>query len=337
VRILHISHGGLPDPRVERNAEVLAKHGHDMFFLGGHSSGDYKGPFHVVMQAFYGTELLMMVAILKWRKQIRYINPDIIHAHDILAARMTFGMGIPVVYDDHEWWTRNFPIWFNMRKNIRKLFSIPTLLQVPRWEKRAAREYPILTVSEPVAASHRREYDAWVCVTLNYPSLKEVEGIHDDPVERTGAVYVGTDVRMRVGAKAWAPYRDPTGLPDSVHLDRIAGLEYHDLMRRLRHYEVGLIPWSCHPLHHYACPAKAYDYLHSGLQVISPRSMSILSGHPYVTMFDSLEEIPGIIEALDPIDPEEIIEYARRHHVFERYSGVIKDAYVEAFERAWSK
>lgn len=332
MKILHISHGRLPDPRVEKNAEVLKDRGHTVLFLGGHKT-EYKGPFQRTYDEEYYTEILMLLWQHEWRRTIRAIKPDFIHAHDIHAARLTFGLGIPTVYDDHEWWTRNFPIWYEMRGIFRKMFAYPTLLKIPAWERRAIQEYPTLTVSEGIAESHRREYNGWVAVTLNYPSLKEVVGIRAYGRKRNGAVYQGSDARKRKWVKKPSPYRDMTGLPSDVKFDRIYGMPYHDLLMTLCKYKIGLIPWKCHPLHRNACPAKAYDYLHTGLQVISPRSMVLLRGIPYVHFFDTLDEIPGIIETMEDIDPAEIINYAREHLVWESQTSRIINAYDEALRR----
>lgn len=340
MRILHISHGILPDARIERNAMTMEKRGNVLHFLGGSKLGLLSGnptvskqcpPFVSMSEAYYGSDLLMLAASRFWQRQIKRIDPDIIHAHDLLACRMTFGLDYPVVYDDHEWWTRNFPIWYHMRGKVRKLLTLPTLLAIPRWERRALTTYPTLTVSEPIAESHRREYGGRVGVTPNYPSLAEVEGLKADN-SRSGSVYLGSDVVARVGAKRYSPYRDPTGLPSEVKYDRLHGFSYRDMMRHLTAYRIGLIPWNCHPLHHYACPAKAFDYLHAGLQVIAPETMTLLKGHPYVTLFKDLKEIPSLISSLPDVSPASIMAHARRQHIWENQEPIILDAYEEAIQ-----
>lgn len=329
MRVLHISHSGIPDARVEKNAFTMKKKGHELLFMSGIQS-EVVPPFTSVSRAFYKNDALMAFGKMGWPRKIRHIDPDVIHAHDIFACRMTFGLGYPVIYDDHEWWTRNFPIWFGLRAPYAKLLSLPALISMRKWEHRAVTSYPTLTVHENIAESHRREYGGWVRTTNNYPSLPSVTSIPSNN-DRNGAVYLGSDARK----KKRPSYRSMDGLPKSVVFDRLFGLTYRDMLVRLTEYKVGLIPWNCHQLHHYASPAKAYDYLHAGLHVISPRTMSVLNGIPFVHFFDSLDEIPAIIEDIehDDTSPEKIIEHARKHHTWESQERKVHAAYAQALRR----
>lgn len=332
MRILHIAHGGLPDGRIEKNAMLMAERGHELFFLGGRPSKPCE-PFVRIEKAITTNDTTHMIGRWIWHKKIRSMRPDIIHAHDILAVSNTFGLGYPVVYDDHEWWTRNYPIWFGMRNIVRKILSLPAYFMIPRWEKEALTSYATLTVSESIAESHRKQYRAWVRTTQNYPRLGDHSGI-SSPKARSGNVYSGSDVRHRVGIRKEASYRDMTGLPKSVKFDKIYGLSYQDMHKKLMTYKVGLIPWSCHPLHHYASPTKAYDYLHAGLQVVSPRTMTVLHGIPFVHFFDSLDEIPDIISSMPDVDPKKIQAWASKNCIWDVYVPVILEAYAEAIRRS---
>lgn len=329
MKILHLSHNGLPDARVEKNAMTMKKKGHEFHFLSGIPSKSIQ-PFSTTSTAFYKNDVAMIIGKYDWHRAIRKIDPDIIHAHNIFACRITFGLDHPVVYDDHEWWTRNFPIYFALRKPYAKLVSVFTLLSMRKWEQKAIQSYPTLTVHERIAESHRREYDGWVRSTPNFPSLLSVSQIPNND-NREGSVYLGSDARKPNRAE----YRNMKGLPEKVVFDSIYGLDYKDMLTKLTDYKIGLIPWNNHPLHHYACPAKAYDYLHAGLQVISPRTMSILKGNPYVHFFDTLNEIPSIIEEIeyDDIDPDLIRNHARQNCIWETQENKIYDAYEEAFRR----
>jgi Glycosyltransferase Family 4 len=42
--------------------------------------------------------------IRQLRNIIRESKPDIVHAHNIFAAKMSAELGVPFVYDDHEYW-----------------------------------------------------------------------------------------------------------------------------------------------------------------------------------------------------------------------------------------
>lgn len=330
--ILHLTPGGIPDARLERAAYSMKKRNCNVYLLAGKST-TYNGPFDRCFFAPLGNDLLTPIQKHKWMKTIKNINPDIIHAHNISVARFLLGSDYPIVYDDHEFWSLNFPLWYHMRPFVRKIFSLHSLFLIPKWEQQLLTKYPTLTVSEPIAESHKAHNNtAWVKVTLNYPSLFEVAHIKDRE-NRFGLVYEGTDIRKRFGVKNAAPYRDMSGLPSCVYFDRIYGLSYSDLLTRLTHYQIGIIPWNPHQIHHLVCPAKAFDYLHAGLQVISPRTMTILKDIPYVHFFDSLNEIPAIIEQIELIPSSEIIAYAREHHVWESQEANMILAYKEAIRR----
>jgi len=90
VRILHISHGGLPDPRIEKTACTMKNEGHELFFLGGRpiKYQDLQA-FEKTFSLPVGNDLDVVInpsIKRKWLDAIRKLNPDIIHAHNPIVA-----------------------------------------------------------------------------------------------------------------------------------------------------------------------------------------------------------------------------------------------------------
>jgi glycosyltransferase involved in cell wall biosynthesis len=109
LRILHLSHDGLPDWRVEKSALSASNRGHEVAFGG-------IGPINPITNAFskvyeidwaegakFGIPFYLHYVKKQIEKVIRDVRPDIIHGHNIFAAKIISEFGIPFVYDDHEY------------------------------------------------------------------------------------------------------------------------------------------------------------------------------------------------------------------------------------------
>ncbi|MFW9794256.1 MAG: glycosyltransferase family 4 protein, partial [Candidatus Thorarchaeota archaeon] len=159
MRILHISHTGLPDPRVEKTAMTMQKEGHELIFLGGRPD---IGQSLSVFKESYCIPMVNNLRFVidsrfkrKWIRMIDEIKPDVIHAHNLIAGSMILDTNYPVIYDDHEYWGKQ-AFRFGSRGFIRKLALVPLEQKIPKWEKQMLENYPVLTVSENIAKEHRR-------------------------------------------------------------------------------------------------------------------------------------------------------------------------------------
>jgi hypothetical protein len=325
MKILHTSHSGLPDPRIEKTALTMKKEGHDMLFLGG-------GPTKTgTMDVFDETFEVPMVNSLRlaldyrfrrrWIRAIEDIGPDVVHAHNIIASAMMFETDYPVIYDDHEYWSKQV-FKFSERGFLRRLGLAPLARKMPKWERIALERYPVITVSEGIASEHR-ERGANVFITKNYPLLEEALELIS-PEEKSGKVYVGNDFEL----VKFLPHRDMTGLKDMIAFDVLKGLNHDVLMERLTHYNIGLTPWRSHPFHVYSEPNKHYEYLIAGLQVVITNSlMHPFKDEPYVHSFESYEDIPELLESLPEIEGGRIMEHARKRYIWENQERVIKNVY----------
>ena len=260
----------------------------------------------------------------KWVNAINKISPDILHANDVIAAKMAFRTNFPTVFDDHEYMSHQIP-YFTKRRMPRGLASKPFVMLIPKWELKALKRYPTITVSEMVADDHRK-FSRWVGVTPNVPTLREIEDIPKRE-SRNGLVYVGNDFNT----EGFYSLRDMIGLRDIVEFDVITGFSHNEMMNQLTKYRIGLTPWKQVPQHYYASSNKTYEYLHAGLQVVTNRLLArVFSSNPYVHVFRDYSDIVSVIERVPDVDPAKIMDYAREHYTWEKHEHVIREAYKQA-------
>lgn len=325
IRILHTSHTGLPDPRIEKTALVMKREGHEMFFLGGRpiryqGLNAFEATAHEPMASSFGVAIEFGFK-KRWLKAVDKFKPDVIHAHNLIAAAMMLDTDYPVIYDDHENWGRQL-FKYKERGIIRRMFATPLVMKTPKWEREILQEYPVITVSEANANDHRR-YSDRVFITHNYPSIKDFEFLNNR-TDRQGLVYVGGDFSL----PSFLPHRDMSGLKDILDFDIISGMPHSVMMERLTHYRVGLVPWK--PFDYQKCmdPNKNYEYLHAGLQVVlNPILKRAMENDPYVHPFNSYSDIREVVETLPPVSGEEVMDHARRNYVWEMQEDIIKHVY----------
>ncbi len=325
MRILHASHKCLPDQRVERSAYIAKNAGHEIIYLG-------MGPPNPPNLDVF-TDIVMLPNInnrqvvtdkkirKKWAEAVKRIRPDLIHANDLIAAVFSKDLGIPMVYDDHEYWSaqriiyKNWPLW--KRVAIRPFLNI-----IPEWEKEIVSNFVTITVSEAIAEAHR-QYSDNVYVLQNFCLREEVQDLPINP-NRSGLAYVGNDFRR----KRFSPHRDMTGLKDWVKFDSFSGLPRHELYLRLTDYRYGLLPFKPNPYSKYANSAKTFDYLNCGLEVLMTDVLYEAHGElPFTFKFTSYSEIPEILKQHQPAEPEEIMSYAHRNLVWEAQADILYKTY----------
>ena len=112
MRILHLSHGTLPDWRIEKCAlSARRKLGFEAFFAGLDPIIPYidSSAFQKIYKIEWneGTKFGIPLYWNSTKKRLKNIlresRPDIVHAHNIIAAKMISEMGMPFVFDDHEY------------------------------------------------------------------------------------------------------------------------------------------------------------------------------------------------------------------------------------------
>jgi len=112
-RILMVTHSHSPDKRIDQEAEYLAKEQYEIHLICGkrkptESTPTYYKSIHTIpllktQQAFLS--IPVRKAAKKYLKIIKEIQPDIIHAHDLMAANVVsliLPKGTKFIFDDHE-------------------------------------------------------------------------------------------------------------------------------------------------------------------------------------------------------------------------------------------
>ncbi|NHJ39627.1 MAG: glycosyltransferase family 4 protein [Asgard group archaeon] len=146
MKILMATHTKLPDNRIDREATSLAQHGFSIYIICVGLKGTYSNAYSKI----YTIELnkreksLLPIAAKKvakkYRKIIDEVQPDIIHAHDIMAAniiRHAIPRKIKFVYDTHEDWEllrkRQRKVEPNLLKKLAVIFyTYPSTKRVTR-------------------------------------------------------------------------------------------------------------------------------------------------------------------------------------------------------------
>lgn len=291
MKVLYISSDCLPDPRVEKVAQTAKRDGHITCFGGPFKDGlqiaaypfdrFYRMPFNRLANVkvpFYWSALKRRLSRI-----IEEYNPDVIHAHNVIAARLTCEFSIPFIYDDHEYWSKN-------SKALRGIWEPRTIFKNwlwTRWEKWVIeRASAILVTCETVAEEHKLLNDD-VYVVPNLPLRSLTASLQPDFKENKclSSVYLGRDC----STPSLVPYRNVEGLvdlfsknnfgklvvigdshlPSSRNIESLGFLPHRIMMDKLTKYHIGLLPWKKHWLHKYKNPNKPYEYAHAGLFVLT--------------------------------------------------------------------
>ncbi len=328
MRILHISHGGLPDPRIEKSALTMKKNGHETIFLGGRpirwqSEGGFDDVHYLRMASSFRYALDPLVK-RKWQKTIRDLKPDVVHAHNFTCARFLLGMDIPTVHDDHEYWSKRL-FKYDTWGRLRRLQATPMIRNIEKWEHQLLESFPCITTNDNIAEEHRR-FCKKVFIVRNFPSRRQVDFLKN-PKDREGIVYVGNDYEL---AK-FQHHRNLQGLKDIFDFDVIWGLPHNEMMERLTHYKLGHSAFRPIPFHKYIDANKNYEYLHAGLPLlISYIWGDALPISKHIIKFKDYDDIKQVIDEIDYPDPEDVMEYAHANFVWDIQEEKIPAAYKVA-------
>jgi len=309
MRILHLSDDGLPDWRVEKAALTAKKNGHEVFFGGRLNSNSRSTTFSETYPIKWTAAALIGIPFYYDRvkkqieKLVKRVRPDIVHSHNIGSAKVSHDLGLPVVFDDHEYFrmlslvnAENIKSQNSMHTNSRldrtiqsmklSFISRQSISNWTKWERDLVTSVPTITVSERIAQELRTVCDARtkeIFVVPNYPLEAEtIEFREPRPHDKLSCVYAGGDSKHKQVTN-----RDISGLTN-IFLDNDIGnltiigweAELSDkfkatgfLPRDKMFYEmiensIGLIPWKKHWSHPFLNPNKAYEYAHAGLFVM---------------------------------------------------------------------
>jgi hypothetical protein len=313
LKILHVSDDSLPDWRVEKSAISLKNKGNQVYFAG------LKPSFT------YNRKIFNKIFHLNWNPRTRYqiphewfkiknqinkildeIRPDIIHAHNILSARLVQEVGkYPFIYDNHEYWSKYLETLLENNSNIFNISSFRnpkvivksklddvlkkySIKKWIKWELDIVSKTPTLVPSKSIAVELSKIGNK-IFTVPNFPMKSEIEDIqitekHNDfsSVYASAASYVGSIT----------PYKNIDGFISlfenyDIGILNIIGWKsdysknviYHGFLDRREMFaemlnnSIGILPFKKHPYHYYMNPNKAYEYAHAGLLILSTNSL----------------------------------------------------------------
>ncbi|MGI8720585.1 MAG: hypothetical protein ACR2KF_08695 [Nitrososphaeraceae archaeon] len=309
MRILHLSDDGLPDWRVEKSALTAKKAGHEVFFGGRLDNNAISTIFSEIHRINWTAGAMVGIPYYYHRvkrqieKLVKELAPDIIHSHNIGSAKISHDLGLPAVFDDHEYFgmlsrvnaeniklqnTQNLKSGFDrIKQNMKVSFiSQQSIFNWTNWEKELILSVPTITVSELIANELREVADGKtkeIIVVPNFPLETEISFKEPQDHEHLSSVYAGGDSKHKQVTN-----RDISGLTNlfadnDIGNLTIIGWEHAESSEKYKatgflprdtmfsemiQNSIGLIPWKKHWSHPFLNPNKAYEYAHAGLFVM---------------------------------------------------------------------
>ncbi|MFX1261501.1 MAG: glycosyltransferase [Promethearchaeota archaeon] len=366
LNVLHLSHSGLPDPRVERLAMMSQSYAKSIF-LGPPSSSHrlHQEAFSEVrcIDAFTTASKLGLPFFYKRlldevKEHVKVVEPDLIYAHNIITGKVARDLGLPFVYDDHEYWSREMKlkrigvssIPKRMKNRIRR-YWVPQRYLI--WEKEVLpAASATVTVSEAIAKEHRRN-GANCSVIPNFPLKQESEHIPTPELHQGNlkAISLSSD------SIAWVEHRYPgnhmemwekegginvdwVGRPPPKewkwiqHRNRIPPADLYEVLTR--NYQLGLIPWTRCWFHRYVLSNKLVSYSHSGLIILLTDDFETMLGllpNWGRFIFGGDEDLKQVMKSLQKMSPEEIVSIRKRLQRWAK-EEVVLDKYTDALRAA---
>jgi glycosyltransferase involved in cell wall biosynthesis len=178
-------------------------------------------------------------------KILKQEAPDLVHSHNLYSAKLISELGVPFVFDDHEYWSMSSKILLEMdyqpfqssiRTRTRINPEIPNISMKRRmnrirrrlidryairlwttWERELISTAPVIVVSESIAKDYQRHGNTRSFLVPNYPILSEVEALGSPTYQtQVNCIYSGGDGNDKV----MYPQRQIDGLFELFENDR---------------------------------------------------------------------------------------------------------------------
>jgi len=308
MRILHLSDDGLPDWRVEKSALSAMKKGYEVFFAGRLNSIPQSTvfsetyPIKWTAGAMIGIPYYYRRVKKQIEKLVKQVRPDIVHSHNIGSAKISHHLGLPMVFDDHEYFRmlslvnaenikfqNRVRLTSGLKRTIQSMklsfISRQSISNWTKWEKELVSSVPTITVSEQIAQELTKDRDGGkdIFVVPNFPKEAEATEFSEPKSHKfLSCVYAGGDSKQKQVTN-----RDISGLAnlfvdndignltiigweaESSEKFKATGFLTRDKMfSEMSQNSTGLIPWKKHWSHPFLNPNKAYEYAHAGLFVM---------------------------------------------------------------------
>jgi len=308
MRILHLSDDGLPDWRVEKSALSAKKKGYEVFFAGRLNSIPQSTvfsetyPIKWTAAAMIGIPYYYRRVKKQIEKLVKQVRPDIVHSHNIGSAKISHHLGLPMVFDDHEYFRmlslvnaenikfqNRVQLTSGLKRTIQSMklsfISRQSISNWTKWEKELVSSVPTITVSEQIAQELKMDNERGkdIFVVPNFPMEAEATEFSEPKSHKyLSCVYAGGDSKQKQVTN-----RDISGLTnlfvdndignltiigweaESSEKFKATGFLARDKMfSEMSQNSTGLIPWKKHWSHPFLNPNKAYEYAHAGLFVM---------------------------------------------------------------------
>lgn len=374
LKVLHLHDSDLDDPRIINAAVTGQRAEYEPYFCGVMSGdtlvdGVFKGYKWIKFSDLARVASRFIPGIEHiWRRypyprshiylerQIKSviddIRPDIIHAHNIFAAHYASLFDVPVVFDDHECYSKFAKAKHEYDTTLRGR-AISKLKQTrwSKWEREVSEHSPVITVS-PGIAEYYKTLASDVFVVPNYPMstdivLDQLRYSADNPT--LNSVYLGTDstfnpstIRnisglhetfdtctgrlLRIGVKS----------PNTSFIRSFGNIPMSDAYSYMQDAgHIGLIPWKQHWFHPLCSPNKSYEYAHCGLHLIITDDLTFVIDEfrglcDIIHNYDELHERLAYYNShRDELDSKRLatLNYAKKHFIWETQESKILEAY----------
>jgi len=364
----------LPDHRVEKASYLAKKAGHKVYFVGEFDES-YR-PAEVFGKKLFEEKYYLRFTpknnlgfqlksnIKKIQEIIELHDIDLIHAHNLYCAFLAEKMNIPVVLDDHEFYSPRLK--YHQFKGFKSFISHKiTQFRYPRWEKRFSKKYPIITTSKKNIEGYKKiNSNVRIFLMPNMPLLEEVKkfSINEGRSKKIlRSIFTGLDDFTK-----HTPYRNTLGLlnlwknseigelivigdrhlKDLENVKSLGFVTQERLFKELSKSHVGLLGYQNHPFHYYNCPNKVFNYICNGLFLVYPKSLLVAKdaagvieqelGKGFTLSFTDFSEIKSYLknnkEDLINLDRKSLMEISKKHFILENYEKNLLTAYKLAVE-----
>ncbi|MFX1512917.1 MAG: glycosyltransferase [Promethearchaeota archaeon] len=353
LHVLQLSHF-LPDWRVEKTIHSDIRLGNKISYVGLRVDNTRSIPnIHILNQSMH-TALYRMN---KFRRELKLIisniDPDVIHAHDLVLARAALNLDYPLVYNDHEYhsrmewannpwttpWTKRF-----LKRKFSWIYRYPIFR---KWERELLVNSVVIVTHKNVALEYRK-LGASVFVMPNQPEKAEVEKIRKQAqtcVRTYDGVYVGNDMSFKTAVhrqahQAYAILKrnhkllvvGDNNLESSGKVVSVGFVQHEMIYQYVMQAWTGLLAWKPHPQQYYTDTNKFYFYIHTGAAPIVPYTFDLVP-FDHVLKFKNVHQIPALIEyAKKHFDPVELIENAKQY-TWENQDDQLKQAYESILKK----
>jgi len=289
---------------------------------------------------------------------IEEVDPDVIHAHNIFFGNIASKLDVPLLYDDHELWTKSYKCRFykGFQKKIGYLLKS---YYYPRWERKLAKTQTVLVPSKGILEFYKTKYKSDKARLFpNMPLLSEVKKakFQDKITDDLMTVTIGVNTKTLSKHRNVDGFIDLWKTNDDIGKLKIIGksdiettnkiistgrVSHQDCYTEASAGHVGILPYRPFPFFHkFSGANKTYLYIHSGLALIIPRTQTefheVLEDVKYGTQFTHFDEVISYLKKnktkLMNLDRDQIMKVAKEKYVLDNYSENLKISYEEVLE-----